>query len=163
MTEFVEFSQSRLLPMPVEVPWAVTDLPTRNAEWCSNVRSVSGSSGPARVGDTFEEVSVVVGPWTSRTTWTVVSIEHHRERTFTGRGFPGVGELQPFLRFRALTGSDGSEHTYVTYGSRLELRMGRFNRLAERVLRRMLAAEFTSSLANLEQVCRRDVRAAARA
>lgn len=158
MSRIVELSASRLIPVPVEVVWEITDHPVRNTEWANNVRAVTRSGGRARVGDTFEEVSVVVGRWTSTTVWRIETIVHHRERTYRGSGFPGVGELRPFLRFEPFTDDDGGRHTRVTYGSRLELRLGPLDGLGAGLLGRLATSEFETSLAALERLALREQR-----
>ncbi|MFE5483837.1 SRPBCC family protein [Streptomyces sp. NPDC056527] len=155
MPTFYEFSASRLMPVPVSAVWAVASNPRRNAEWCNNVQRVTRADHRLEVGQSFEERSVVLGPWTSITTWTLLSSDHHRERTFTGKGFPGVSEVRPFLRFQPMLDPSGAEHTHVTYGSSLGLPFKGFNRIAARLLKGMLVAEFTTSLAGLEQLAAR--------
>ncbi|MGW6423991.1 SRPBCC family protein [Nocardia sp. NPDC055053] len=155
MSEFHEFSASRLMAVPVAAVWEFTDDPRRNAHWCNNVREVTRVDSPFGIGRSFEEISVVAGPLTSVTTWTLRTTVHQRERTFTGKGFPGVGEIRPFVRMEAVTDSSGAEFAHVTYGSSIELSYGRFTPIVTRLLRRMLAAEFTASLANLERLAGR--------
>ncbi|MFE6854541.1 hypothetical protein ACFVDH_27560, partial [Streptomyces sp. NPDC057674] len=82
----------------------------------------------------------------------LLSSDHHRERKYTGEGFPGVSEVRPFLRFEPMLDASGSEHTHVTYGSSLAFRFGSFDRIVARLLKSMLVAEFTASLATLEQL-----------
>ncbi|MFV6025837.1 SRPBCC family protein [Streptomyces sp. NPDC056264] len=150
MPTFREFSASRLMPVPVAAVWEVASNPRRNAEWVNNVQSVTQAASTLEVGQSFEERSIVVGPWTVITRWTLLSSDFHRERTYTGKGFPGVGEVRPFLRFQPMLDSSGREHTYVTYGSSLGL-----NPVVARLLRGMLTAEFTASLAGLERLAAR--------
>ena len=150
MSDFYEFSAVRLLPVPVSVVWQITANPRRNADWCNNVRRVIRIDGNDDSGQSFEEQSTVVGPWTTTTTWTLLTSEFERQRTFTGRGFPGVGEIRPFIGMEPMLDASRVEHTCVTYGSRLELSYGRLNVVAARLLRSMLSSEFAISLANLE-------------
>ncbi|MCF2129489.1 SRPBCC family protein [Strepomyces sp. STD 3.1] len=152
MSTFHEFSASRLMPVPVAAVWDVASNPRRNAEWCNNVQGVTRADHSLEVGQSFEERSVVLGPWTSITTWTLLSSDHHRERRYTGKGFPGVSEVRPFLRFEPMLDVSGSEHTHVTYGSALAFRLKGLDRIVAGLLRGMLVAEFTTSLANLEQL-----------
>ncbi|MFG2333410.1 SRPBCC family protein [Streptomyces sp. NPDC048604] len=152
MPNFHEFSASRLMPVPVAAVWDVASNPRRNAEWCNNVKRVTRADHSLEVGQSFEERSVVLGPWTSITTWTLLSSDHHRERRYTGKGFPGVSEVRPFLRFESMLDASGAEHTHVTYGSSLAFRLKGFDRIVARLLRGMLVAEFTTSLAALEQL-----------
>ncbi|MFE6068620.1 SRPBCC family protein [Streptomyces sp. NPDC056525] len=147
MPTFREFSASRLMPVPVAAVWDVASNPRRNAEWVNNVQRVTRADSILEVGQSFEERSVVVGPWTVITRWTLLSSDFHHERTYTGQGFPGVGEVRPFLRFQPVIDSSGRENTYVTYGSSLAL-----HPVVARLLRGMLTAEFTASLAGLEQL-----------
>ncbi|MFD6393588.1 SRPBCC family protein [Nocardia sp. NPDC060259] len=155
MSEFHEFSASRLMPVPVAAVWEFTEDPRHNAQWCNNVREVTQVDRPFGIGRSFEEISVVAGPLTSVTTWTLRTVVAQRERTFTGKGFPGVGEIRPFVRMEPVTDAAGAELAYVTYGSSIELSYGRFIPVVTRLLRRMLATEFTTSLANLEKLAGR--------
>ncbi|MBT0566936.1 SRPBCC family protein [Williamsia sp. CHRR-6] len=163
MSKVVEFSATRLIPVPLEVLWTITGSPVRNAEWVNNVRSVDFRAGPAEVGDHFTELSVVIGPWTSTTEWTVASVEPNRERVFVGGGFPGVGLVQAYTRFEPLTDSDGREHTKTTYGSQLTLQVGPLSRLYGAALRSMVTTEFATSLAELEKLAVREHRLSASA
>lgn len=147
---FHTFSASRVLPAPVQVVWDVSGDPRRNPEWVGNVRAVHQSSGAYVVGESFAETSTVVGPWSSRTVWTVVGIDPLRERRLVGQGFPGIGEIRPFLRYEPVTAADGSEHCRMTYGAALSLRWPRSRPVALRLLRPMLVAEFGGSLEALE-------------
>ncbi|MFE7093605.1 SRPBCC family protein [Streptomyces erythrochromogenes] len=147
MPTFREFSASRLMPVPVHAVWEIASNPRRNAEWVNNVQRVTQAGPTLDVGQSFEERSIVVGPWTVITRWTLLSSDLHRERTYTGQGFPGVGEVRPFLRFQPMTDASGREHTHVTYGSSLGL-----NPVVARLLKGMLTAEFAASLAGLERL-----------
>ncbi|MFE6856101.1 hypothetical protein ACFVDH_35575, partial [Streptomyces sp. NPDC057674] len=65
MPTFHEFSASRLMPVPVSAVWEIAGNPRRNAEWCNNVQRVTRADQHLEVGQSFEERSVVLGPWTS--------------------------------------------------------------------------------------------------
>lgn len=156
MSYSTEFHATRLIPVPVETIWSITGEPSRNVEWVNNVREVFGHQGEGLVGDRFSERSVVVGPWTSITEWTVVGVTDHEERTFVGSGFPGVGEVRPFIRCEVFTDGSGTPHTRVTYGAHMIFTAGPLSRLLARALSSMITTEFDNSLVNLERLAVRE-------
>ncbi|HUR51824.1 MAG TPA: SRPBCC family protein [Mycobacteriales bacterium] len=108
-------TEKAVLDAPVERVWEVLSATHRYAEWVAVVREVTDHHGEATVGRTYSERNVLLGPLTTRTTWTVLEVVPMSRRVDAGVGFPLVQDLRSAFLLRPVP--EGTELTYeVTYG-----------------------------------------------
>jgi uncharacterized protein YndB with AHSA1/START domain len=137
------------LPFPVERVWEVLQATHRYAEWVAVVREVTDHHGTATVGRTYSEVNTVLGPLTTRSTWTVREVSPMTRRVDTGTGFPLVHDLTSAFLLREVDG--GTELTYrVTY----RFGLGRVGALVDKVQQGGQRAAMRQSLENLAELLR---------
>lgn len=143
-TQIVEVA---VIPAPVERVWEVVQATNRYAEWVDVVREVTEHHGTAEVGKTYSEVNVVLGPLTTRSTWTVREIEPMRRRVDTGTGFPLVHDLTNTFRFKEVDAG-----TEMTYQVEYRFGLGRFGRLIDAIQQGSQRAAMRASMANLAEL-----------
>jgi hypothetical protein len=101
------------------------------------------------VGRTYSEVSTVLGPLTTRSTWTVREVVPMTRRVDTGTGFPLVHDLTSAFLLREVPA--GTELTYrVTY----RFGLGRLGPLVDRFQQPGQRKAMRASLANLADLLR---------
>jgi len=138
-----------VLPFPVERVWEVVSATHRYAEWVDVVREVTDHHGTATVGRTYSEVNVVLGPLTTRSTWTVREVVPTERRVDTGTGFPLVHDLESAFLFRPV--DDGTEMTYrVSY----RFGLGRLGQAIDKVQQSGQRKAMRASMANLAELLR---------
>jgi len=147
-----EITEVSVIPAPLERVWEVVSATHRYAEWVAVVREVTDHHGTATVGRTYSEVNEVLGPLTTRSTWTVREIEPMTRRVDTGTGFPLVHDLVSAFLFREVDG--GTEMTYrVTY----RFGLGRLGALVDRVQQGGQRKAMRHSMDNLAELLRSEV------
>ena len=138
-----------VLPFPVERVWEVLQATNRYAEWVAVVREVTDHHGTATVGRTYSEVNTVLGPLTTRSTWTVREVSPMTRRVDTGTGFPLVHDLTSAFLLREVEG--GTELTYrVTY----RFGLSRVGALVDKVQQGGQRTAMRRSLENLAELLR---------
>jgi uncharacterized protein YndB with AHSA1/START domain len=141
--------ETAVIPAPVERVWEVLSATNRYAEWVAVVREVTDHHGEATVGRTYSERNTVLGPLTTRSTWTVREVEPMTRRVDTGTGFPLVRDLTSAFLLRPVP--EGTELTYeVTY----DFALGALGRVIDRVQQGGQRHAMRQSLANLEELLR---------
>jgi carbon monoxide dehydrogenase subunit G len=143
-TQIVEVA---VIPAPVARVWEVLQATNRYAEWVAVVREVTEHHGTAEIGRTYSEVNVVLGPLTTRSTWTVREIEPLRRRVDTGTGFPLVHDLtNTFLLQEVDAGTE------MTYQVEYRFGLGRLGRLIDAAQQGGQRAAMRTSMANLAEL-----------
>jgi hypothetical protein len=138
-----------VLPFPVERVWEVLSATNRYAEWVAVVREVTDHHGTATVGRTYSEVNTLLGPLTTRSTWTVREVTPMSRRVDTGTGFPLVHDLESAFLLREVPG--GTEMTYrVSY----RFGLGRLGPVVDKAQQGGQRKAMRQSMANLEELLR---------
>lgn len=144
-------SVQHTIAAPVEDVWAVTENTARYGDWVDGVLEVRRHHGSATVGETYEERNRTVGPLSAISTWTVQEVEPMTLRVDTGVGLAPLKDLTNYFRFAPTKDGLATEMTYeVTF----RLALGPLGRLVGAVLSKSLAAEFATSMANLDELVR---------
>ncbi len=105
-TEIV--SEIRIQASPQRV-WDLLGSTERYAEWVVNTLAVTRVDSPrADVGVTYDERNRVMGPWTARSTWRVLSADPPRHTIHEGSGIP----LAQDLRLECTLTHDGEATSY---------------------------------------------------
>jgi len=101
-------SEIRIDATPQRV-WELIGSTQRYAEWVVNTLAVTRvDSAVADEGVTYDERNRVIGPWTARSTWRVVSADPLRHTVHTGSGIP----LAQDLRLECTLTRDGDATSY---------------------------------------------------
>jgi carbon monoxide dehydrogenase subunit G len=131
---------------PPEAVWALLSDPTRFAEWADRTIEVTrAQDNPLRLGSTYEERNVVLGPVRGNSRWTVVQHEAPRRQTHRGEGLPLAGPLDLFIDLQPEGGG-----TRLTIGLRYRPTMGSIGSLLDRLWgRRSVQASLERSVQNL--------------
>jgi hypothetical protein len=110
---------------------------------------VTDHHGEATVGRTYSERNVLLGPLTSRSTWTVREVVPLSRRVDTGTGFPLVRDLTSAFLLRPVPA--GTELTYeVSY----EFGLGRLGVFVDKAQQGGQRAAMRQSMANLAELLR---------
>ena len=138
-----------VIPAPVERVWEVISATNRYAEWVDVVLEVTDHHGEATVGKTYSERNVLLGPLTTRSTWTVREVQAPTRRVDTGTGFPLVHDLTSSFLLRPVP--EGTEMSYVvTYSFGL----GTLGQVIDRVQQAGQRHSMRASMANLAELIR---------
>src|SRR5438067_9284766 len=86
-----------VVPAPPEAVWGLVSDPDRFAEWAEPTEEVLRADRPLRIGSTYEERTVVLGPFKGQSRWTVVEHEPPRRQTHRGEGLALAASLDFFL------------------------------------------------------------------
>jgi hypothetical protein len=142
-------SEVAVIPAPVERVWEVLSATDRYAEWVAVCREVTDHHGAATVGRTYSERNVLLGPLTTRSTWTVREVEPMSRRVDTGTGFPLVHDLTSAFLLRPVP--EGTELSYVvTY----RFGLGRIGRVVDKAQQGGQRHAMRRSMANLAELLR---------
>ena len=146
MTEITEVA---VIPASVERVWEVISATNRYAEWVAVCLEVTEHHGTATVGRSYSERNVVLGPLTTRSTWTVLEVVPMSRRVDAGTGFALVQDLTSAFLLRPVP--EGTEMSYlVTY----RFRLGRIGEVVDRVQQGGQRHAMRQSMANLAELLR---------
>jgi carbon monoxide dehydrogenase subunit G len=146
-----------VVPAPPEAVWELVSDPERFAEWAELTEEVIRADKPLRLGSTYEEQNVVLGPIKCTSRWTVVQDEAPRRQTHRGEGIALAASLDFFIELEP-----AEQATRLTVGLRYRPGLGPLGALIDRVhARRSLQAAMERSAANLAAIAAREVAAAA--
>src|SRR6187431_1455245 len=90
----IDVTASKKVAAPPERVWDLLCDTSRYAEWVDGTDEVSRTDGTAATGVTYDEVNPILGPWKSRTHWTVVEFEAPRRQMHTTTDIPLSSEFQ---------------------------------------------------------------------
>ncbi len=94
---------------PIERVWELLGATERYAEWVVNTLAVTRVDAPrADPGVTYDERNRIMGPWTARSTWRVVSADPPRHTIHAGSGIP----LARDVRLECTLAPDGDATDY---------------------------------------------------
>ena len=142
-------TEKAVIPAPVERVWEVISATNRYAEWVAVCLEVTDHHGEATVGRTYSERNVLLGPLSTRTTWTVRDVVPMTTRVDTGTGFPLVHDLTSAFHLRPVP--EGTELTYeVTY----TFGLGRIGVFVDKAQQGGQRVAMQASMANLAELLR---------
>ena len=142
-------TEKAVIPAPAERVWEVISATNRYAEWVDVCVEVTDHHGEATVGRTYSERNVLLGPLTTRSTWTVREVTPMTRRVDSGTGFPLVHDLTSAFYLRPVP--EGTELTYeVTY----TFGLGRIGVFVDKAQQGGQRAAMRKSLANLAELLR---------
>ena len=147
---------SRVIPVPAEEVWRILDDTSRYAEWVEQTTEVTRNDGEAVVGATYEERNTVFGPIKGTSRWEVVERDAGRYSRHDGEGLPLVKDVSIEFRTEA-----AGESTEVTSTLRYDTTLGPLGALIDRAAHGQTVSAQEKSLANLEELVRREVAQAA--
>ena len=138
---------------PIEAVWDLVTDPARAPDWAANTVESRRADRPLRLGSTYEERNLVVGPLRGSSRWTV--IDHDPPRRTVHRG-EGVAVASAMTREIALRSVDGATEVALVFRYRPAL--GAVGDLLDRALfRRSLQASLNDSARNLEALAAREL------
>src|SRR2546423_361742 len=142
---------------PPEAVWELVSDPERFGEWAELTEEVIRADKPLRLGSTYEERNVVLGPIRGTSRWTVVQHEVPRRQTHRGEGIALAASLDFFMELEPV-----EQATQLTVGLRYRPGLGALGALIDRLhLRRSLQAAMARSAANLAAIAGRELSPAA--
>jgi carbon monoxide dehydrogenase subunit G len=146
-----------VVPAPPEAVWDLISDPDRFAEWAELTEEVIRADKPLKLGSTYEERNVVLGPIKGMSRWTVVQHEAPRRQTHRGEGIALAASLDFFIEL------DPAERaTQLTVGLRYRSGLGPLGALIDRLYaRRSMRAAMERSAANLAAIAARELAPAA--
>ena len=151
-----EVVESSVIPAPPEAVWAVIDDTSRYAEWVTTVIEVTSHHGRAKVGETYSERNVVLGPLKAASTWTVVQADAPRRRLDRGVGMPVVQDLESIFELDPVEGPDGAQHTEFRYIARYRMGLGPLGGIIDRIQQPGMRKEFRASMTRLSHLVTHD-------
>ena len=146
-----------VVPAPPEAVWELVSDPGRFAEWAELTDEVIRADKPLRLGSTYEERNIVLGPIKGTSRWTVVQHEAPRRQTHRGEGIALADSLDFFLQLEP-----AEQATELTVGLRYRPALGPLGALIDRLhIRRSTQAAMERSAANLAAIAERELAPAA--
>ena len=146
-----------LVSAPPEAVWKLASDPDRFAEWAELTEEVIRADRPLRLGSTYEERNVVLGPIKGTSRWTVVQDEAPRRQTHRGEGIALAASLDFFIELEP-----AEQATRLTVGLRYRPGLGALGALIDRIhARRAMHAAMERSATNLAAIAVREVAAPA--
>src|SRR5437763_1847634 len=144
-----------VVPAPPDPVWELVSDPQRFAEWFELTVEVTRADRPLKLGSTYEERNVVLGPITGTSRWTVVQHEAPGRQTHRGEGIALAASLDYFVELEP-----AEQVTRVTLGLRYRPALGALGALLDRViLHRSLQSAMERSGANLAAIAEHEVAA----
>ena len=142
---------------PPEAVWELVSDPERFGEWAELTEEVIRADKPLRLGSTYEERNVVLGPIRGTSRWTVVQHEAPRRQTHRGEGIALAASLDFFMELEA-----AKQATQLTVGLRYRLGLGALGALIDRLhARRAMQSAMERSAANIAAIAERELAPAA--
>ena len=142
---------------PPDAVWELVSDPERFGEWAELTDEVIRADKPLRLGSTYEERNVVLGPIKGTSRWTVVQHEAPRRQTHRGEGIALAASLDFFMELEP-----AEQATQLTVGLRYRPGLGVIGALIDRIhARRAMQAAMERSAANLAAIALRELAAAA--
>jgi hypothetical protein len=142
-------TEKAVIPAALERVWEVLSATHRYAEWVDVCLEVTDHHGEATVGGTYSERNSVLGPLTTRSTWTVREVVPMTRRVDSGTGFALVRDLTSAFYLRPVP--EGTELTYeVTY----DFGLGRIGVFVDKAQQGGQRAAMRRSMANLAELLR---------
>lgn len=152
MSTHTRVTERAVLAVPLVRVWEVVSATHRYAEWVEGVLEVTAHHGLAEVGRSYSERNRTIGPLTTRSTWTVRSVDPLRRRVGTATGFDPLHDMVNTFEFRRLTFDDGAEGTEMTYTVSYRTGLGPVGRGIDRLQQPGLRRAFRQSMRNLEDL-----------
>lgn len=87
------FTHQLPVSAPPDAAWRVLCDVDGYADWVEHTTRMLGSSGGVRVGATYDERSLLLGPVTWRTHWRMVEVVDGRRQVHVGTGLPIVHRM----------------------------------------------------------------------
>jgi carbon monoxide dehydrogenase subunit G len=142
---------------PPEAVWELVSDPERFGEWAELTEEVIRADKPLRLGSTYEERNVVLGPIKGTSRWTVVQHEAPRRQMHRGEGIALASSLDFFMELEP-----AERATQLTVGLRYRPGLGALGALIDRIhLRGSVQAAMERSAANVAAIAERELAAAA--
>ena len=146
-----------VVPAPPDAVWELVSDPLRFAEWFELTVEVTRADRPLKLGSTYEERNVVLGPIRGASRWTVVQHEAPRRQTHRGEGIALATSLDFFVELEP-----AEQATRLTLGLRYRPALGPLGALLDRLhTRRSLRRAMERSAANVAGIAERELSAAA--
>jgi uncharacterized protein YndB with AHSA1/START domain len=131
---------------PCQRVWDIVGATPRYAEWVVNTLAVTRFDNPrAEPGVTYDERNRIVGPWTARSTWRVVSADPPRHTIHEGTGVPLAVDLR-----LELTLTPEGDATHYRHVISYEPALGWLGRLIDLVVAPSLRRDGRRTVAKLK-------------
>jgi uncharacterized protein YndB with AHSA1/START domain len=102
-----------LIAAPPQAVWELIGSTQRYAEWVVNTLAVTRVDAPvAEEGVSYDERNRVLGPWTARSTWRVLSADPPRHTIHEGTGIPLARHLRLECTLWPEPGAEGAGTRY---------------------------------------------------
>src|SRR5437763_15103820 len=142
-----------VVPAPPDAVWELVSDPLRFAEWFGLTGEVTRAHRPLKLGSTYEERNVVLGPLRGASRWTVVQHEAPRRQTHRGEGIALAASLDFFVELEP-----ADQATRLTLGLRYRPALGSLGALPHRPpTPRSLRAAMERSAANVAALAEREL------
>jgi hypothetical protein len=89
--------------------WELVCDTSRYPEWVVATAAVTRTDGPARQGSTYDEINPIMGPWRTKTRWTVVEFDPPNRMVHRSEDVPFASEY--LIIVDLAPSGDGSEIT----------------------------------------------------
>lgn len=133
--------------------WDVIGATERYAEWVVNTLAVTRVDSPrAEPGVTYDERNRIVGPWTARSSWRVVSADPPRHTIHAGSGIALAVDLQ--LEITLTPDGAGTIYRHVLS---YEPALGRLGLLIDRVVAPLLQRDVRRTARQLKVLVESEV------
>jgi carbon monoxide dehydrogenase subunit G len=138
---------------PIEAAWGLVTDPTRAPDWAANTVESRRADRPLRLGSTYEERNVVLGPLRGSTRWTVIDHDPPRRTVHRGEGVAIAAAMTREIALRSVEGA-----TEVALIFRYRPALGAVGGLLDRaVFHRSLQSSLNASARNLEALAAREL------
>jgi uncharacterized protein YndB with AHSA1/START domain len=121
---------SAVIPASPERVWQIAGDTSRYPEWVEGTLRMIHTSGPTRVGATYEELTRIAGPWKSVTRWRVTEWDPPRRQVHQGEGISTSKDTAVIIEL-----SPAGQDTNFTLTVRYMPRFGPVGALIDRVVR----------------------------
>jgi carbon monoxide dehydrogenase subunit G len=146
-------SATVVVSAPPEAVWELVSDPERFGEWAELTEEVIRADKPLRLGSTYEERNVVLGPIKGTSRWTVVQHEAPRRQTHRGERIALAASLDFFMELEA-----AEQATQLTVGLRYRPGLGALGALIDRLhARRAMQSAMERSAANVAAIAEREL------
>ena len=145
----LEVSATETIPVPPARAWELLCDTARYAEWVAGTDEVTRTDGPAAPGSTYDEINPVLGPWKSKTHWTVEEFDAPRRQVHRGEGIPIASEFRVIMEV-----APAGEGCEVTLALRGRSSKGPLGALLTGVLRGQVERDNRKSVQNLARLAR---------
>jgi uncharacterized protein YndB with AHSA1/START domain len=154
MAKRTEIAAEIRIAAPPQRIWDVIGATERYADWVVNTLAVTRVDAPvAEAGVSYDEHNRIMGPWTARSTWRVLSADPPRHTVHAGSGIPLAQDLELECTLTA-----AGEETLYRHVISYRPALGGLGLLIDRVVAPSLRRDISATVAKLKALVEAEVR-----